>query len=95
MFEALKVTGSIILENKPFVLWVEQVHGHSLEKRNSMLIILAFSEQGPRKGQRKTTIKVGQQTLPKVVILCPVTIQSLDQILPPSRSLLSLLNQCL
>lgn len=70
MFESLKVTGSIILENKPFVLWVEQVHRHSLEKRNSMLIILAFSEQGPRKGQRKT-IKVGQQTLPKVVILCP------------------------
>lgn len=71
MFESLKVTGSIILENKPFVLLVEQVYRHSLEKRNSMLIILAFSEQGPRKGQRKTTIKVGQQTLPKVVILCP------------------------
>lgn len=69
MFESLKVKGSIILENKPFLLWVEQVHHHSLEKRNSMLIILAFSEQGLRKGQGKPTIKVGQQTLPKVVIL--------------------------
>lgn len=36
-----------------------------------MLIILTFCEQSPRKGQRKSAIKVGQQTPPKVVILCP------------------------
>lgn len=59
MFESLKVKGSIILENKPLVLWVEQVHHHSLENRNSMLIISTFSEHGPRKRQRKPAIKVG------------------------------------
>lgn len=68
MFECLKVKGSIILENKPLVLWVEQMHYYSLENRNSMLIISTYSEQSPRKGQRKLTIKVGQQTLPKIVI---------------------------
>lgn len=95
MFESLNIKGSIILENKAFVLWLEQVYHHSLENRNSMLIILTFSERSPRKGQRKSAIEVGQQTLLKVAILCPGAIQNLDQKLPPLRSLLSLLSQCL
>lgn len=44
-----------------------------IENRNSMLIISTFSEHGPRKEQRKPTVKIGQRALPNVIT--QVTIQ--------------------
>lgn len=89
MFESLKVKGSIILGNKPLVFWVPHVHHHNLENRNFMLIILIFSKQSPRKGQRR----LQSRSTDSAKVITPGS-QGLDQLLPPLRAFLSLLSQC-